>query len=92
MCYVSRLLSKIGKLMRYKPLPCADRPVCVPVLRQLSFMGHYLECARNSSIHQQLDRMHRRALDHGCKVGSKWGDLPAEEGPPGAKASGGETG
>lgn len=62
---------------RYTPVPCSQREVCVPALKQLSFLGHYFHCPGPwGSIHQQLDHMHHKKLEHGRRAGNEWGDLP----------------
>ncbi len=76
LCYLQHLLHDVGALTRYVPVPCAERAVCVPLLRQLSFMGHYVDMSRSikCGVHQQLDQMYNRSLDHGKKIGKRWGD------------------
>ena len=76
-CYLQNLLHEISRAMRYKPVPCVQRGVCVPLLRQLSHMGHYSEMRIKNlcDIHLELDTMHGSALSHGEKIGQHYGDL-----------------
>jgi hypothetical protein len=51
---------------------CADRKMCVPLLDELLYLGHWtgVTCA----VHEQLDAMHGRRLDKGSARESAFGE------------------
>eukprot|EP00198_Chlamydomonas_reinhardtii_P009774 XP_001699111.1 predicted protein [Chlamydomonas reinhardtii] len=42
LCYIARLIQEIAKNMKYKP-DCSKRPVCVPLVEEIKFLGKYEE-------------------------------------------------
>ena len=61
----------LGTACRY-PISCSARKMCVPVLEELKFLGHYTGVT--CSVHAQLDAMHGTPVDKGPMRGSNYGD------------------
>ncbi len=78
LCYYRELFARMAPLYRYKP-SCKDRPMCVPLLEELKYMGWFTmeqEEDTQCDIHAQLDDIHGRRVDRGPEPARPYGAEP----------------
>jgi hypothetical protein len=70
LCYYRELFARMAPLYRYKP-SCKDRPMCVPLLEELKYMGWFT--GSDCDVHRQLDQIHGSAVDKGAAPRQPYG-------------------